>query len=234
MLRSIILLVFLFSVFHSTYAQSKFPEMVAKSFGSDQELVNGILMSNKYWFMGGQPYFFEGKFREGFVNIKNKREEKVRLRFNLYSQRVEINYQTANGNWLEFESVPHYIHSFSLEGFEFRYKELPDKKPMYYQFITNGQDSCYIAWKKELRYSSGRASTFQMEIPEIHCILHSDQRFIRFHNKRTFLNTFPKNSQKDAAKVLKQLGFNFKHASASEMDKLMHAVFHLYEQNNRL
>jgi len=232
MIKPAILLVLFLLIFPSLNAQVTFPNLTEKTFGTDQELVNGILLSNKYWLIGSQPYFFEGKFREGTVNINDQRTEKVLLRYNLYSQRVEINFQNVSGNWQEFESVPQFIPSFSFEGFEFRYMHFPNENPAYYQEISDGKITCYISWMKKMEISHERTEEFKFGKAIIRYWLKTDENLITFHNRKTFIKSLPEMRHKEASKLLNQLRFYFKEPTPLEIDKFIKAALPLYETDS--
>lgn len=234
MLKPILLLVFLMQILPSLYGQVSFPDLVTETFGSDQELVNGTLFSNQYFGIGGNPYFFDGKFRKGSVVVNNREYADVMLRYNLYSQRVEIDYWTSNGNEYQFISVPEHLSSFSLEGFKFCYMLFPNEDPMYYQVISEGDNCCYVGWKVETQFSNDHTGQFRFSNPDTRYVLKLDDQLIRFQNKKTFVKTFPEKHQKEASKLLKQKGFNFKHPSANKIQELMKDAFYLYETNSNL
>jgi hypothetical protein len=210
--------------------QVAFPDLVARAFGSDQELVNGILFSNQYWGIEGHPYFLDGKFRAGSVVINHRRYEQVMLRYNLYEQKVEIKYTTVTGNRYQFMSVAQRMPAFSLDGLEFRYMQFKGDTPAYYQVITVGKVTCYVGWKKEMEYaSSSTASTYRFSHPGVRYRLMLDGQVVFFHNRKTFKKSFPVMRQKEVSKLLKQYKFNFKEPSAHVVEMMMKAVLPLYE-----
>ena len=214
-------------------AQVPFPDLVVSTFGSDQELINGIQFSNHYGRIDGHPYFHDGRFRVGSVFINNKRYEQIVLRYNLYSQKVEIEYWTANGNMNQFMSVAEKMPSFSLEGIEFRRMQFPDETPGYYQVISSGKIVCYIGWKKEIELPQTNSSKkYEFSPPRIKYWLKMDQQITSFHNRRTFMKTFPTNRRKEILKLLKQKKFSFKQPTPYEVEAMIRVVIRLYETEN--
>jgi hypothetical protein len=213
--------------------QHAFPDLVVRAFGSDQELINGILFCNQYGGIEGNPYFLDGKLHVGSVCINNQNYEQVMLRYNLYSQKVEIYYRTVTGNYYWFMSVAEHMPSFSLAGQEFIYMQFPDETPGYYQVILLGKTSCYIGWKKDMERSlSNSTSTYKFSPPIIRYWLKFDQQLVSFHNRKTFIETFPVHRQKEISKLLKQCKFSFKQPTTHEVESMIRSAIPLYEMDN--
>jgi len=233
MLKPTLLISLLVLTLSALKGQVAFPDLVVRAFGSDQYLVNGILFCNQYWGIEGHPYFLDDRLRLGSVCINNQRYEQVMLRYNLYSQKVEIYYRTVTGNPYWFMSVAEHMPSFSLEGQEFIYMQFPNEPPGYYQVISLGKTSCYIGWKKDMEPSpSNSSSTYKFSPPRIRYWLKYDQQVVSFHNRKTFIETFPVHRQKEISKLLKQCKFSFKQPTIHEVEAMIRAAIPLNETNN--
>ncbi len=233
MAKTTLLISLLVLTLTSLFGQVAFPDLVVRALGSDQDLINGIQFSNQYRRIEGHPYFFDGRFRAGSVCINNQRYEQIMLRYNLYSQKVEIEYRTVKGHPNQFMSVADQMPSFSLEGLEFRRMQFPDEKPGYYQMISSGKTACYIGWKKDMELSQNNSSRkYEFSPLKIRYWLKLDQQVISFHNRKTFIKTFPLQKQKEISKLLKQRKFSFKHTTAHEAEEMIKATLPLYETEN--
>ncbi len=213
--------------------QVSFPEVVAAGFGSDQELINGIQFSNHYGQIEGHPYFLDGRFRSGSVLVNNQKYEQVKLRYNLYSQKVEIEYRTAEGHLNQFMSVAELMPSFSLEGLEFRRMQFPDKPAGYYQVISSGKGACYIGWKKEMRLTQNRSSgAYEFTLSKTQYWLRLDQQVTSFHNRKSFIAAFPGHRQKEISMLLKKWEFTFRQPSVQKVEAMIKDALRLYEKDN--
>ena len=233
--KNILVLSFLLLTFGSLNGQLTFHERVAGELGSDQELVNGIQFSNHYGRIDGQPYFLDGKFREGSVYVNSQWYKQVMLRYNLYSQKLEIEYHTAEGHLNQFMSVAEKMSSFTLNGHVFKRLEFPDEESAYYQVISSGSNVCYIAWKKKLgssKTSSNKENEFSL--PEMSYHLKLNQELVDFHNRKTFSEAFPEQMRKDITKLVKQQKYSFKHPTIIEVETLFRAALQLYERGSSL
>ena len=158
---SLIISIFYAFILADLDGQATFSDLVARTFGTDQELVNGIQFSNHYGRIDGHPYFLDSRFRSGSVYVNNQLYEPVMLRYNLYSQKVEIEYRTIDGNLNQFMSVPELMPSFTMEGYHFRHMEFPGEIPGYYLELSSGEHAGYIGWRKELKLSHGSSRDYE-------------------------------------------------------------------------
>jgi len=229
------LLSFLILSFGTLNGQPAFPDCVAGAFGSDQELVNGIQFSNHYGRIDGQPYFLDGMFREGSVYVNSQWYKHVMLRYNIYSQKVEIEYLTAEVNLNQFMSVPENVSAFKLDGHVFKRLVFPDEEPAYYQVLSAGSNECYIAWEKKLgssKTSSNNEHEFTLPKISYSMKLEQGQGLVDFHNRKTFKEAFPEQMQKKIAKLVKQQKFSFKHPTVNEVEILIQSALQLYERDS--
>lgn len=124
-------------------SQPSFEELVDQSFGSDQAVVNGIQFSNQYIRITGNPYFLDGNYRPGKISV-HEQWYPVNLRYNLYTQRVEIEYLTPAGHMNQLITVPEQISAFLLEGHEFRRMQAAGGPASYYMVLSHGESECFI------------------------------------------------------------------------------------------
>lgn len=211
--------------------QTTFPERVERAFGTDQELVNGIQFSNHYGQVDGHPYFLDERFRAGSVSLADQCYEQMKLRYNLYSQRVEMAYQYAHGNQIQFMSVPELIRSFSMENRIFTRMQFGEGLPAYYQVLSSGKNTCFIAWRKD-RTTARKESfmAYQFSAPIRTYWLKLDGEVAPFHNRKTFVEIFPEQIQRDVLKLLRQLRYSFKNASVEQSEEMILAALAYYEK----
>ena len=214
----------------SLLAQASFQELVESAFGSDQELVNGIQFANQYSLVEGHPYFMDERFRKGSLHTNNQVYEQQRIRYNLYSQRLEVEYRSTEGLLNQFISVPELIPAFTLENRDFIRLKPGDESPSYYQVISSGNISCFIGWKKVMRLSRSDSSReYQFSPLQRTYWMKLDQDLLPFHNRKTFLGLFPDHIQKDLAKLLNQQRFSFRQASVAQTETMIAAAFQIYK-----
>jgi len=214
--------------------QVPFPDLVTRTFGTDQELVNGIQFSNHYGRIDGHPYFLDGRFREGSVWVNNQLYDPVRLRYNLYSQKVEIEYRTINGNLNQYMSVPELMPSFSMEGYNFKRMQFPDEAPLYYLVVSSGEYAGFIGWRKELRISHSSSRDYEFSQAEIEYWLMLEHLLTPFHNRKTFLAIFPEKMRRSVSKHLKQQKYSFRQPSVQNAVEMIKGALLLYEMEKSL
>lgn len=216
------------------HGQARFPELVTQAYGTDQELINGIQFSNHYGRIDGNPYFMDGRFRPGAILVNDQRHEEVMLRYNLYSQKVEIEYQTLEGNLNQVMTVAEHIPAFLLDGSEFRRMQFPDELPAYYQVKSFGENRLYVGWSKVLIPTHGSSSKeYEFSLPRRSYWLQLDRQLKKFHNRRTFIKVFPAVRQKEVSKLLKQPQFSIQNASIQEMQMMLQTTLRLLETDDK-
>ena len=220
-------------IFGTLNGQLAFPEQVARTFGCDQELVNGIQFANHFGLIDGHPYFLDAGFREGSVYVNSQWYEDVIFRYNLYTQRLEIEYLTANGNVNLYMSVAGMMTSFRMENREFRVMKFPDEEAAYYLVISSGASAAYIGWKKDMVLAETIDSKdYEFTMPEISYWLKLDQELVTFHKRKGFIKAFPEYMQKELLRLVKQRRYIFRYPTVAEAEALMKDALLLYERGN--
>jgi len=215
----------------SLCGQGGFVQQVDRAIGSNQELVNGIQFTNQYIRSEGQPYWINGGFKTGSVCINDHWFEQVQLRYNLFSQKLELGYLTPEGFMNQIITVPENISAFVLEGFLFRRSQIGKEPASYYQVVSWRASTCYVRWSKDLEGTRSSGTNFS-HIKRKYWMQQEDQ-WISFKNQRTFFRVFPKELKSDLKKLLIQQDFNFQSASAGEMVELLMASFRILEERGR-
>lgn len=211
--------------------QGDFAEEVDRALGSNQELVNGIQFTNQYIRSEGQPYWINGGFKTGSMCINDFWFEQLQLRYNLFSQKIELGYLTPEGFMNMIITVPENISAFVLDEYLFRRLLIGEEAASYYQVVSWGTYTCYISWSKDLLGSRSSGTRFS-NVKRKYWMQQEDQ-WIHFKNQRTFFRAFPKDLKSDLKKLLIQHDYNFQDASTREMVALLKASFRLLEERER-
>jgi hypothetical protein len=209
-------------------AQLTFEELVDRSFGSDQSLVNGIQFSNQYIRIVGNPYFLDGRYRSGSVCINDQLYEEVRLRYNLYTQKIEIEYRAPEGHMNQLITVPEQISAFWLADHEFRRMQIGEDEAGYYMVLSSKQARCYIGWSLDA-IGGGNSERRFSPIARKYW-LQQGEHWTAFHDRKSYLRTFPKERKKEFRDLLKTRKFYFNQASTAEMVALIRATIRLLEE----
>lgn len=212
----------------SLCAQGGFAEQVDRAFGSNQELVNGIQFSNQYIRSEGHPYWIDGGFRTGSVCINDRWFEQLQLRYNLYSQKLELGYLTTEGFMNQIITVPENISAFFLDGYIFRRLQIGEEAVSYYQVFSAGGFNFYIRWNKELLGTESTGSKFDFR-NRVYW-MQEGENWMHFKGKPSYLAAFPPEQKKAFKKLLKHLDYSFQHATTEEMVALLKASIRLLEE----
>ncbi|MCD4770596.1 MAG: hypothetical protein K8R35_10575 [Bacteroidales bacterium] len=140
----------LFLLFATMAGQGTFPDLVENAYGLDQDLVNGIQNSNRYRSSEGHPYFQQDRFRNGSVSINGNIYQNVQLKYDLFSQSVEIKHEIVSGRNYHYITVSDRMTAFSLGEYEFRRLKIQDEQVRFYQVINTSHFTCFLHWEKNL------------------------------------------------------------------------------------
>jgi hypothetical protein len=213
-------------------AQHSFEELVDRTFGSDQELVNGIQFSNQYIRIVGNPYFLDGSYRIGSLFIGDQFYEYVRLRYNLYTQRVEIEYLAPENHMNQLITVPEQMPAFLLEGYLFKRMQIGDEEPAYYMLRSSKNTNCYIGWSLEAVGGGNTQRRFSQV--ERKCWIQQGEKWTVFHNKKSYIEAFGPERKKEFKDLLKSQNFHFNQAGTLELIVLVEATLQLLEEGEGL
>jgi hypothetical protein len=210
------------------WAQSSFEEKVDHAFGIDQSLVNGVQFSNQYILIEGNPYFLNEGYRVGSVCINQQWIDYVPMRYNLYSQKVEIQYLSREGNLNQLITVPERMSAFLLEGYEFQRMQIGEDDPSYFMVLTASRTSCYIKWSREAM--GGGSSQRRFGPLNRRYWIQDGDFYIFFKDRRSYVRAFPPERKREFRKLLKGSKFYFQMATAREVEDFISATLRLYEK----
>ncbi len=212
----------------SLSGQGAFADQVDRAFGSSQELVNGIQFTNQYIRADGHPYWIDGSFRTGSVCINGLWFEQLQLRYNLYSQKLELGYVTSEGYMNQIITVPENISAFFLEGYLFRRLQIGKDLASYYQAFSMDGINFYVRWNKKLLGSESTGSRFDLRGRDYW--MQEGENWWNFKNRNGYLAAFPPEKKKALKKLLQQLHYSFQQATPEEMEALFNASILLLEE----
>lgn len=231
MLRSALLYLFFLSLPLHLAAQSSFEELVDHAFGIDQGLVNGIQFSNQYILIEGDPYFISEGYNVGSVKINNTWYDYVPMRYNLYTQKVEIQYLSREGHMNQLITVPEKMSAFLLHGFEFRRVQIKKENPSYYMVLSSAETDCFVEWRMNALGGGSSQRRFG-PLKRTYWILLGDE-YVAFDNRKSYLRTFPAERKKEFKKLVKNRKYYFQMATVSALEEFIGATLSLYEKGER-
>jgi hypothetical protein len=198
-----------------------------RKYGSDADLVNGVKYYYPYRQSQGDPFFFS-EARAAIITIQNKEFEGQQLRYDLFDQRLILDYKDIYGASSSLILRNEWVESFAFENHRFSKLQGPEGEECFFQVVSNGPISCVYKWNKShlLNLASGVQSYYFTEAVKEPFLL-IEGRFYPYRNNRTFLRVFKPDIQKTLKQFMSQGKINVKKASDSQ-------VRHLVEYCNSL
>ena len=211
--------------------QENFAALVEKSYGQDQELVNGMQYYNKHSRSLGNPYLLGGQVLQGSVTIRGVIYNNVWLRYDIHAQHVEVAYQTMNGADNQVILVGDRVNRFSIRNQEFRRMCLLGEAEQFYQVLGSDKIFCYISWEKKLVPVSGNSLFIEeFTAAKRSYLLELDGVIIPFQNKKGFVKLFPEDRQKEVKRLIRTNHVQLRSASPEQIDQLLSVVNLLMEE----
>lgn len=200
--------------------QNSFAAQVRKAYGPNQDLVNGVQYSNKYLQLEGHPYFLDDHFVNGSLIINGQEFSNVFIRYDIYSQHLELEYETFSEASNSLVTVNDHVDGFKHGDYWFKKLDL-DGEQQFYQVIGTEQFSCYVHWKKNT-YSNINADLFTDAV--CNYLIQMKGEPLGFKNRKSFAGCFHESRQKEIRRLLRKKQFAFRSATPDEIVRNMHAV----------
>lgn len=212
----------------SADSPSRYPELVDRAYGQDQELVNGMQYYNKHPRSLGNPYLLEGFVHQGSVSIRGVIYNNIWLKYDIFAQQVEVEYRTLNGADNQVILVGGRLDEFRIGEHYFKNLSFNDEQESFYQVIGSGPMICYISWHKNLipRVSDSRF-TEEYTPPKRKYLLELDGEINEFQSKKDFVKLFPADRKKEMKKLVRQNHMQFRIASPAQLNLFIIAASNL-------
>jgi hypothetical protein len=207
--------------------ESGYIELVNRAFGQDQELVNGRQYYNRHPRSMGHPYLLQGWVHQGSVTLRGKAYDNIWLKYDIESQQVEVEYRTMSGGDNQVVLVNDRIDEFSIENYYFKRMNLEPElsQIQFYQVLGSGPMVWYIRWEKKLVPVSGD-SRFIEEYSQSkrHYLVDLNGNVHPFHNDRSFVQLFPRETQKDMKRLIRANHLQIRTASVQQIELFIQAA----------
>lgn len=214
-------------------------KLVHWAYGQDQELVNGLQYYNRHPRSLGHPYLLEGWVHQGTVSIRGKRYRNIWLKYDLYAQHVEVEYQTMNGADNQVILVSNRVDDFSIGSYFFQRMDLGEEvdeeleSEQFYQVLGEGRLVWYIRWEKNLVPLVGDPRFIEeYTSPKRSYLLKLDGSVQSFSNKKGFVKLFPESIQKDIKRLIKSNQLQIRSATTEQLELFILAASKILEGAN--
>lgn len=164
-----------------------------KLFGADQRLVNGdfyyVASSGS---IGGHPYFFDEKWKEGNVTIGGIKYNNLLLKFDIASNNIVLKTHILDNSIIQFSLKKEKISEFSMDSAKFiRFPDEDNSKEIIFaQLCAEGSVDYLLVKNKKLVLTNNLFSDFMYEEDYQNYLRYKGQ-LIKFKNRKTLFNLFP-------------------------------------------
>jgi hypothetical protein len=213
-------------------ARWDYADLAVWAYGQDQELVNGLQYYDRHPKALGHPYLLEGWVHEGSVNIRGKIYSDLWLKYDIFTQQVEVEYRTMNGADNQVILVSDRVKNFSIGNYHFESLTLEEdlNQASFYQVVGDGPVVLYIYWYKNLVPTSGDPRFIEeFTSAKRKYFLVMNGAVHPFNNKKSFVKLFPDRLQKEIKRLAKSNQVVFRTASPEQLELFTLAAGKLVE-----
>jgi len=225
-LRTLILtLIALLPGLSALYAQdiqmNDFLAECERKYGKDADLMNGEKYFYPYGKSSGDPFFFS-EARGASITIHNKRFEDQLLRYDIYKQKLILDYTSIFGATSSLVLRNEWVEEFAFEKHLFRRMAGPGGKLGFFQVVTDGPITCVYRWSKNfsLNLNSG-VQNYYFTDPTKESYLIIDGQFHMYRSNSHFIKAFDQELQKSIKQFMRQAKIKVNKASDSQMRHLV-------------
>lgn len=201
-----------------------------QKYGLDTELYNGKKYYPSHTNAKGHPYLMTNIPQSGSIIILGKRFDNKSLKYNIYNQKIILNYYQFNGALSQLEILQSSIDTVILQsnigtiGFQnriFIQNKFDEINTSLIQIIHEAEYSLYLSWSKDYNFraeASGGNHHYSKDKRKIFLITDS----VRLIKKRKdFLNSFDAEKRDELKNFFKEHKIKIKKASEFELNQLM-------------
>ena len=212
---------------------SELYQIAEKTYGINQELICGELYENLYLGALGTPFIIKEEFTKGSVCYKGKVYNDLQLMYDIYEQKVLIDYRTEHTQ-LRVYLTKNFLTEFEIYNKKFKKLDLFDDGLDFYQVLEAGEElKCYYHWYKsrvESNHLYPRVS-YEFSSDKKKKYLYINGTYTGFRGKSSFISAFPKNKRKSIKKFIKQNKIYMADISDTAMQQLLDYCNSLLDTN---
>lgn len=197
-------------------------EEVQLIYGANTSLVNGVYFDNEYKFDKGHPYLFADEFQIGTIVVKNKEYNNLQLKYNIYNQKVLINYIDKGNSSIPFYPPTEFVNEFTINTTKFKKHSFAGFEDNFYQVIYEGRIACLYLWfKKRIdSYHNIDFHAYEYLKPQKKSYLVINNELKLFKGKKSFVVLLPPDIRDSVKHYIKETDIKFKQITEKQMEEL--------------
>lgn len=205
-------------------------QYVHQKYGLDQDLYSGTQYFQRYTMYKGHPYFPENSFYDGSISLHGETYDGVRLKYDIYSQQVVLEYTDFENRYNQLIIDSTRIDSFCLNGYSFKKITMPDGIPLLYQVFESDPVAAYVHWNKTaITYSSDLQYTHRFSKTAGTFNFRYGGQIRTVNNRKSLISVFPDYLSRPLRKYFRKEKLSFREA---EPEDLQHLIQFIADQLN--
>ena len=191
------------------------------TYRADYILWNGKRYQRFYNNSIGHPFFDSENFREGNLLINGVPYENVLINYDLTIQQVILQQTGISGSNDQIILIRELIDEFSLDGILFRQLSFPETGTRFFQIISSGEISCYLAWEKDMTLTGapGMPYTFTSQSRDAYLLVSGQLN--SFKSVSSFIKILGEENNKEIRRYRRRHRIRLRSASDKDLNQLI-------------
>ena len=201
-----------------------------RKYGSDADLVNGEKYYYPYRQSQGNPFFYQEP-RAAVILIHDKEFSGQQLRYDIYSQKLILDYQDLYGARSSLVLRDEWVKTFAFGDKQFVRMKDEEGREAYFQLVSGGHLSCVYRWSKDylLNLSSGVSGYYFTEARKESFLVIGGEYF-PFRNNRSFVKVLDPEIQRTVKSFMKEGKLKVNKARDAQIRHLVEYCNTLYHE----
>jgi len=219
-MRSLLLILF-FSCSGTLISQNDV-KVLDQVYGLDQTLYNG----KKYNYSPppgtkGDQYLQSPDYIDGSVTLNGKCYQDINLNYDIFNQRLLLQYESETGIRNNIEVSKAWLKSFRMGSMNFEFLDL-EQKPRFFQVLGIGQVRILYYWRKNLDVDGSIGSyylTFTRTVRDSYVLM--DGQLKPFKNNRSLIGLFNQKIRQEIKSYMRKNKIKVKKTSDKAMEEMI-------------
>lgn len=200
---------------------------VQNKYGLDQELYSGTQYYQRYSMYKGDPYFLENRFYGGSISLQGETYDGLQLKYDIYSQRVVLEYTDYENRYNQLIIDSTRIDSFRFNGYPFKKVAMPEGEPLFYQVFESSPVAANVHWSKTaITFSSDLQYTHRFSNTVGTCYIEYDGQIRAVRNRKSLIAIFPDSMARLLRKYFREKKLSFREAEPEDLQHLIQFIAH--------
>ncbi|MBN2638500.1 MAG: hypothetical protein JXR65_05375 [Bacteroidales bacterium] len=199
-----------------------------RSLSKDLYGLNPLLYNGEYYTYSppantkGNQFLKNNHFFLGSVEIKGTVYDSLKLNYDVFNQKLIMEFHTVQNNRLLISLSSAWLDSFTINNMHFRSLKVDGHQKEFFQAFGDGYFKILYFWHKNMNFVSSTGSSYYVfsRLYKTSMLLEGNNTRI-FKSNTQFIRLFSKNKRQLIGKFIRQHKINLRKASDNQVQELI-------------